>query len=129
MCAPFMTTPAAAAAAAVLLLLFAVAQQAEIGVDAGAYARLLMVHAKEAADAAADEVAAGTLSAQYILESAFYRTNVQGVSGGSRSTCAALEQLSRLPLLAHELTRQGVSLWGASYLLRRPLQWWCYPWY
>jgi hypothetical protein len=53
--------------------------QAEIGVDAGAYARLLMVHAKEAADAAADAVAAGTLSAQAILESAFYRTNVQGV--------------------------------------------------
>lgn len=37
-----------------------------------------MVHAKEAADAAADDVAAGTLSAQAILESAFYRTNVQG---------------------------------------------------
>jgi protein phosphatase PTC7 len=53
---------------------------AEIGVDAGAYARLLMVHAKEAADAAADDVAAGTLSAQAILESAFYRTNVQGSS-------------------------------------------------
>jgi hypothetical protein len=52
--------------------------QAEIGVDAGAYARLLMVHAKEAADAAAEEVANGTLSAQAILESAFYRTNVQG---------------------------------------------------
>lgn len=52
--------------------------QAEIGVDAGAYARLLMVHAKEAADAAADDVVAGTLSAQAILESAFYRTNVQG---------------------------------------------------
>jgi hypothetical protein len=37
-----------------------------------------MVHAKDAADAAADDVAAGTLSAQAILESAFYRTNVQG---------------------------------------------------
>jgi hypothetical protein len=37
-----------------------------------------MVHAKEAADAAGDDVAAGTLSAQSILESAFYRTNVQG---------------------------------------------------
>lgn len=37
-----------------------------------------MVHAKEAADAAADDVAAGTLSAQQILETAFYRTNVQG---------------------------------------------------
>eukprot|EP00775_Hariotina_reticulata_P004077 gene4077-4324_t len=53
---------------------------AEIGVDAGAYARLLMVHAKEAADAAAAEVANGTLSAQAILETAFYRTNVQGSS-------------------------------------------------
>lgn len=52
--------------------------QAEIGVDAGAYARLLMVHAKEAADSATEAVAAGTLSAQDILESAFYRTNVQG---------------------------------------------------
>jgi hypothetical protein len=61
-----------------ILLLLCV--QAEIGVDAGAYARLLMVHAKEAADAAADDVAAGTLSAQAILESAFYRTNVQGAS-------------------------------------------------
>lgn len=53
---------------------------AEIGVDAGAYARLLMVHAKEAADASTDDVAAGTLSPQAILESAFYRTNVQGSS-------------------------------------------------
>eukprot|EP00878_Enallax_costatus_P008709 GHUV01009103.1.p1 GENE.GHUV01009103.1~~GHUV01009103.1.p1 ORF type:complete len:488 (+),score=119.48 GHUV01009103.1:162-1466(+) len=53
---------------------------AEIGVDAGAYARLLMVHAKEAADAAAEHVAAGTLSAQQILETAFYKTNVQGSS-------------------------------------------------
>ncbi|KAF6259501.1 phosphatase 2C-like domain-containing protein [Scenedesmus sp. NREL 46B-D3] len=53
---------------------------AEIGVDAGAYARLLMVHAKEAADVATDDVAAGTLSPQAILESAFYRTNVQGSS-------------------------------------------------
>lgn len=52
--------------------------QAEIGVDAGAYARLLMVHAKEAADAAVEDLAAGTLSPQAILESAFYRTNVQG---------------------------------------------------
>jgi hypothetical protein len=52
--------------------------QAEIGVDAGAYARLLMVHAKEAAESSGDEVAAGTLSPQAILESAFYRTNVQG---------------------------------------------------
>ncbi|KAF8072688.1 protein phosphatase 2C [Scenedesmus sp. PABB004] len=53
---------------------------AEIGVDAGAYARLLMVHAKEAADSAAEDLAAGTLSSQAILESAFYRTNVQGSS-------------------------------------------------
>jgi hypothetical protein len=52
--------------------------QAEIGVDAGAYARLLMVHAKEAADASHEDVASGTLSPQAILESAFYRTNVQG---------------------------------------------------
>jgi hypothetical protein len=52
--------------------------QAEIGVDAGAYARLLMVHAKDAAESSGDEVAAGTLSPQAILESAFYRTNVQG---------------------------------------------------
>lgn len=59
--------------------------QAEIGVDAGAYARLLMVHAKEAADAAVDEVAAGTLCAQAILESAFYRTNVQGELPGQKS--------------------------------------------
>lgn len=161
-----------------VVAVFAVVQQAEIGVDAGAYARLLMVHAKEAADAAADEVAAGTLSAQAILESAFYRTNVQGVSGGSRSTRAALglgcegrgggslllvgfghevsagrvscflnvaraapswvgvlqvgalsSRLMRLPLLAHELTRQGVNLWDASHLVRRALQWWCYVWY
>lgn len=55
--------------------------QAEIGVDAGAYARLLMVHAKEAADAAAEDVATGTLSAQQILETAFYKTSVQGRFG------------------------------------------------
>eukprot|EP00879_Flechtneria_rotunda_P014057 GHRR01014685.1.p1 GENE.GHRR01014685.1~~GHRR01014685.1.p1 ORF type:complete len:387 (+),score=182.21 GHRR01014685.1:590-1750(+) len=53
---------------------------AEIGVDAGAYARLLMVNAKEAAEAAANDLAAGALSSQKILESAFYCTNVQGSS-------------------------------------------------
>jgi hypothetical protein len=62
--------------------------QAEIGVDAGAYARLLMVHAKEAADAAAADVATGTLSAQAILEAAFYRTNVQGVCKQPTASCS-----------------------------------------
>jgi hypothetical protein len=66
--------------------------QAEIGVDAGAYARLLMVHAKEAADASGDDVAAGTLSPQAILESAFYRTNVQGeqLQQHSHSMCVCI---------------------------------------
>jgi hypothetical protein len=78
--------------------------QAEIGVDAGAYARLLMVHAKEAADAAADAVAQGTLSAQAILESAFYRTNVQGVCAmhhaASRmsSSCSCIREATLHPL-------------------------------
>jgi protein phosphatase PTC7 len=56
---------------------------AEIGVDAGAYARLLMSNAKEEAQALLD--AAGGANAppllpQTILERAYYRTNVQGSS-------------------------------------------------
>jgi protein phosphatase PTC7 len=65
---------------------------AEIGVDAGAYARLFMVHAKEeaealmsggagaAAAAAATAASAAPLSPQAVLERAYYRTNVQGSS-------------------------------------------------
>ncbi|KIY99196.1 hypothetical protein MNEG_8763 [Monoraphidium neglectum] len=51
---------------------------AEIGVDAGAYARLFMVHAKEEAEALLGGDAA--LSPQTVLERAYYRTNVQGSS-------------------------------------------------
>ncbi|GBF96905.1 phosphatase 2C-like [Raphidocelis subcapitata] len=53
---------------------------AEIGVDAGAYARLLMSHAKEEAEALLREPGAGPLSPQTVLERAYYRTNVQGSS-------------------------------------------------
>jgi len=52
--------------------------QAEIGVDAGAYARLLMSNAKEEAEVLADE--GELLSPQTILERAFYRTEVPGSS-------------------------------------------------
>jgi protein phosphatase PTC7 len=51
---------------------------AEIGVDAGAYARLLMLHAKEEAEALLSS--GGALSPQAVLERAYYRTNVQGSS-------------------------------------------------
>ncbi|GBF91655.1 hypothetical protein Rsub_03959 [Raphidocelis subcapitata] len=54
---------------------------AEIGVDAGAYARLLMSNAKEEAEAAMSAAAPGApLSPQAVLERAYYRTNVQGSS-------------------------------------------------
>jgi protein phosphatase PTC7 len=54
---------------------------AEIGVDAGAYARLLMLHAKEEAEALLAGGAPGAaLSPQAVLEGAYRRTNVQGSS-------------------------------------------------
>lgn len=56
---------------------------AEIGVDAGAYARLLMLHAKEEAEAllgGGGGDAGAPLSPQTVLERAYYRTNVQGSS-------------------------------------------------
>lgn len=52
---------------------------AEVGIDAGAYARLLMSNAKEEAEAAISS-GGGALSPQAVLERAYYRTNVQGSS-------------------------------------------------
>lgn len=79
--------------------------QAEIGVDAGAYARLLMVHAKDAADNAAQDLAAGTLSAQQILETAFYKTNVQGMLLMQRTRVAFVSAFA-----AVWTTRESISL-------------------
>jgi protein phosphatase PTC7 len=66
---------------------------AEIGVDAGAYARLFMAHAREEAEAliaagggsggssgSSASSSAGGVSPQSVLERAYYRTNVQGSS-------------------------------------------------
>ena len=61
-----------------LLLLMLLLLQAEIGIDAGAYARLLMAHAKDAAELVCMDDPATQISSQDILEAAYYRTNVQG---------------------------------------------------
>jgi hypothetical protein len=62
----------------VVVVVVVVPTQAEIGIDAGAYARLLMAHAKDAADLVHSEGPVTLLSPQDILEAAYYRTNVQG---------------------------------------------------
>lgn len=53
--------------------------------DAGAYARLLMAHAKDAAEASLVQQPERPLSAQDILEAAYLRTNVQGEGAGARA--------------------------------------------
>lgn len=61
--------------------------------DAGAYARLLMLHAKEEAELAAEE--GETMDPQTILERAFYRTDVQARRRRPVAPCPAARRLRR----------------------------------
>ncbi|KAI8473568.1 MAG: phosphatase 2C-like domain-containing protein [Monoraphidium minutum] len=88
---------------------------AEIGVDAGAYARLFMVHAKEEAEALL--ATPGPLSPQAVLERAYYRTNVQG------SSTVCILSLNGATLCASNLGDSGfVLVRGGAAAFQSPQQ-------
>jgi hypothetical protein len=100
---------------------------AEVGVDAGAYARSIMGHAKQQAEAlaAAAGAAAGSLCSQAILEHAYVRVDAQG---GSRQAARRACLPACLPALSPPSASQP-----ASQPTRRPPAqapprracWWC----
>jgi protein phosphatase PTC7 len=63
---------------------------AEVGVDAGAYARSLMEHAKREAEASAVAAGASNLCSQHILEHAYVRVDAQGEPPGQQQSLLQL---------------------------------------